>query len=114
MPEGLCFRVPFYLTEEQKLKGKNVSSHLLERYSVEGDEFLYNIVIGDESRFHKFDPETKRQSMERDITRKRNPKQCPRPLRPSVLSWDVGGRTKVELCHNGKSADTPGTLSCPA
>jgi len=52
MPEGLCLRVPCYLTEEQKLKGKNISSHLLERYAVEGDEFLYNIVKGDESRFY--------------------------------------------------------------
>jgi hypothetical protein len=43
MPEGLYRRVPGHLTEELKRKGKNVSSHLLERYAVEGDEFLYNI-----------------------------------------------------------------------
>jgi len=41
-----------YPTEEQKLKGKNVSSHMLERYAVEGDEFLYSILKGDESRFY--------------------------------------------------------------
>lgn len=52
MAEGLCLRVPCYLTEEQKLKGKNVSWQLLERYAVEGDEFLYNKVKGDGSRFH--------------------------------------------------------------
>jgi hypothetical protein len=52
MLEGLCLRVPCYLTEEQKLKGKNISSHLLERYAVEGDKYLYNIVKGDESRFY--------------------------------------------------------------
>jgi hypothetical protein len=52
MPEGLRLQVPCYLTEEQKPKGKNVSSHFLERYAVEGDEFLYNIVKGNESQFH--------------------------------------------------------------
>jgi len=52
MPEGLCLRVPCYLTEERKRKGKNISSPLLEHYAVEGDEFFYNIVKGDEGRFH--------------------------------------------------------------
>jgi len=52
MPEGLCLRFLCYLTEEQKRKGKNVSSQLLERYAIEGDEFLYSIMKGDESRFH--------------------------------------------------------------
>jgi len=46
MLEGLCLRVPCYFTE-QKLKGKNVSSQLLQRYAVEDDEFLYNIAKGD-------------------------------------------------------------------
>jgi hypothetical protein len=41
-----------------------VSSQLLRRYAVEGDDFLLNIVTGDESWFHHFDPETKRQSTE--------------------------------------------------
>ena len=56
---------------------------------------------------------TQKKERERERERERNRKQCPRPLRPSILCWDAGGRTKVELCHNGKSSDAPGTLSCP-
>ena len=43
---------------------KAITSELLQRYRHEGDDFLLRIVTGDESWFHYFEPETKRQSME--------------------------------------------------
>jgi hypothetical protein len=52
--------VPRLLTEEHKTVRTDVSSQLLRRYAVGSDDFLFNIVTGDESWFHHFDPETKR------------------------------------------------------
>ena len=37
---------------------------MLRRYRDKGDDFLLSIVTGDESWFHHFNPERKRQSME--------------------------------------------------
>jgi hypothetical protein len=37
---------------------------MLQKYRDEGDDFLFSIVTGDESWFHHFDHEMKRQSME--------------------------------------------------
>jgi hypothetical protein len=37
---------------------------LLQRYRDEGDDFVLNIVTGDESLVHRYDPEEKRQSAE--------------------------------------------------
>ena len=36
----------------------------MKRYREEGDQFLLNIVTGDESRIHRFDPAEKRRSMQ--------------------------------------------------
>src|SRR5215469_3766384 len=61
----VCARwVPHLLTEDHKGQRKAITSELLQRYRHEGDDFLLRIVTGDESWFHHFEPETKRQSME--------------------------------------------------
>ena len=61
----VCARwVPQLLTEDHKVQRKAITSELLQRYRHEGDDFLLRIVTGDESWFHHFEPETKRQSME--------------------------------------------------
>jgi hypothetical protein len=68
------------LTEDHKLQRKNTSSQHLERCRNEGEDFLLSIVTDDESWFHHFEPETKRQSMEwRHPTslRKKKPKTVP-------------------------------------
>ena len=52
------------LTKHRKVQRKAITSELLQRYRHEGDDFLLRIVTGDESWFHHFEPETKRQSME--------------------------------------------------
>jgi hypothetical protein len=49
---------------EHKKARMDMSSQLLLRHVTEGDDFLFNIVTGDESWFHYFNPETRRQSME--------------------------------------------------
>jgi hypothetical protein len=61
----VCARwVPRLLTEDHKGQRKAITSEVLQRYRHEGDDFLLCIVTGDESWFHHFEPETKRQSME--------------------------------------------------
>jgi len=70
MIESLGYRkvcahwVPRLLTKDHKGKRKAITSERLQRYRHEGDDFLLHIVTGDESWFHHFEPETKRQSME--------------------------------------------------
>ena len=48
------------LTPENKQKRVEICDELLKRYREEGDQFLLNIVTGDESWIHHFDPEEKR------------------------------------------------------
>jgi hypothetical protein len=61
----VCSRwVPRMLTPENKQKRVEICEELLKRYHKEGDKFLLNIVTGDESRIHHFDPEEKRLSMQ--------------------------------------------------
>jgi hypothetical protein len=56
-----------------------VTDTLFRQRAVEGDDFLFNIVTGDESWFRHFDPEIKRQSMEwhRTTSPKKKPKTVP-------------------------------------
>jgi len=54
----VCRRwVPHMLTPEKKQKRVESCEKLLKRYREEGDQFLLNIVTGDESWIHHFDPE---------------------------------------------------------
>jgi hypothetical protein len=49
--------VPRTLTAEKKQKHVEICEELLKRYRKEGDQFLLNIVTGDESWIHHFDHE---------------------------------------------------------
>jgi hypothetical protein len=61
----VCSRwVPRTLTPENKQKRVESCEELLKRYREEGDQFLLNIVTGDESWIHHVDPEEKQQSMQ--------------------------------------------------
>lgn len=61
----ICARwVPRRLTDENKQRRLECCEQLLQRYRDEGDDFLLNIVTGDESWVHHYDPEEKRQSAE--------------------------------------------------
>jgi len=71
----VCSRlVPRMLTPEKKQKHVESCEELLKRYREEGDQFLLNIVTGDESRIHHFDPEEKRLSMQYKYTSTPHPK----------------------------------------
>ena len=56
----VCARwVPRMLTPELKQQRKVMCQQLLARYDDEGDDFLQQIVTGDESWAHHYDPESK-------------------------------------------------------
>lgn len=62
----VCARwVPRELTAEHKRKRLEVCQRLLDRYNNDGERFLSRIVTGDETWVHHYEPESKRQSMER-------------------------------------------------
>ncbi|KAJ8892969.1 hypothetical protein PR048_005550 [Dryococelus australis] len=67
------------LTYKNKDAGKTIDFTLLQRFNAEGEEFLAEIVTGDETCVHCFEPDSKRQSMEwhyiMSLTKK-NAKQC--------------------------------------
>jgi len=52
------------LTEELKCKRLDVCSRHLAHYHEEGDNFLQQIVTGDETWIHHYEPESKQQSMQ--------------------------------------------------
>ena len=61
----ICARwVPRMLTPELKENRLEICRELLQRHADEGDAFLDNIVTGDETWCHHYEPESKRQSME--------------------------------------------------
>jgi len=61
----VCARwVPKELTEEHKHKCLDVCSRHLARYREERDNFLQQIVTGDETWIHNYEPESKRHSMQ--------------------------------------------------
>ena len=61
----ICARwVPRQFTDEHKRKRLEACTQLLDRYRVQGEFFLFNIVTGDESWVNHYDPEDKRQSMQ--------------------------------------------------
>ena len=66
------------LTPENKQKRVEICDELLKRYREEGDQFLLNIVTGDESWIHHFDPEEKRLSMQYRYTSSSCPKKFKR------------------------------------
>jgi hypothetical protein len=60
-----CARwVPRSLTIEHRRQRKAICSELLERFGAEREALLSQIVTGDETWAHHYEPETKRQSME--------------------------------------------------
>jgi hypothetical protein len=72
----VCSRlVPHMLKPEKKQKCVEICEEFLKRYREEGDQFLLNIVTGDESRIHHFDPEEKRLSMQYKHTSSPRPKK---------------------------------------
>jgi len=64
LSKGCSMWVPKEVTEEGKRKCLVICSRHLARYREEGDNFLQQIVTGDETWIHHYEPESKRQSMQ--------------------------------------------------
>ena len=72
----VCSRwVPRILAQEKKQKPVEICEEHLKRYRKERDQFLLNIVTGDESWIHHFDREEKLPSMEYRHTSSPRPKK---------------------------------------
>jgi len=99
--------VPHLLTEDHKVQRKAITSEMLLRYRDEGDAFLLSIVTDDESWFHHFDPETKRQIMEwhhLDSPTKKKPKTMPSAKKiMGTVFWDAEGCILIEFMEPGKT-----------
>ena len=61
--------------KETKTKRVEICEELLKCYREEGDQFLLNIVTGDESWIHHFDPEEEQLSMQYRHTSSPRPKK---------------------------------------
>lgn len=62
--------------EEHKCHQNNVSSQSLEWYAVEGDDYLHNLVMGNERRFYQFDVEAYPEVVSQNIAHEKNSKKC--------------------------------------
>ena len=87
-----------------------VCAELLARYEAEGDNFLSNIVTGDETWVHHFEPETKRQSMEWHRTT--SPKKKKFKAIPSAgkvmatVFWDSEGVILFDVLPHGATINS--------
>ena len=102
----VCARwVPRMLTDQNKEARKAIASELLQRFHVEGEEFLKKIVTGDETWVHFFEPESKRQSME--WHHKQSPKKKKFKTVPSAgkvmatVFWDEEGVILLDFLEQG-------------
>ncbi|PNF43135.1 hypothetical protein B7P43_G17771 [Cryptotermes secundus] len=95
------------LTKDHKGQRKDITSELLQRYRHEGDDFLLCIVTGDESWFHNFEPETKRQSMEwhhLHSPSKKKAKTVPSAVKVmGTVFWDAEGFILAEFLEPGQT-----------
>lgn len=102
----LCARwVPRLLTEEHKMKRMACALDFLDRYHKEGDQFLENIVTGDETWVSHMTPESKRQSMEwrhttSPVRVKAKQTISTRKVMATVF-WDRHGVLLVEFMQQG-------------
>ena len=71
-----------------------ICEELLKSYREEGDKFLLNIITGDKSWFHHFDPEEKRLSMQYRHTSLPRPKKFKTMPSAAKILWTVLGLTK--------------------
>ncbi|UYV63910.1 hypothetical protein LAZ67_2005981 [Cordylochernes scorpioides] len=91
-----CKWIPHFLNLDQKLNRIRVSKALLKRYEEECDHFLDQIVTGDESWCYRYDPSTKRASLEWKRGDSPRPKKKIRSQRSAgkvllTIFWDVDG-----------------------
>uniref|UniRef100_A0A8D8R8P0 Histone-lysine N-methyltransferase SETMAR n=1 Tax=Cacopsylla melanoneura TaxID=428564 RepID=A0A8D8R8P0_9HEMI len=99
--------VPKQLTEQHKLNRVQTSKEFLERYELEGDNFLNSIVTGDETWVAHYTPETKRQSQQWRHTfspcaKKFKTTISAKKIMASVF-WDHKGIILIEYLDQGET-----------
>lgn len=104
----LCSRwVPKMLTDEHKTKRLGSALTFLTRYNDEGEEFLNQIVTGDETWIRHLTPESKQQSMEwRHTSSPKKHKFKTTFSAQKILCtvfWDTKGVLLVEYCPRGQT-----------
>jgi hypothetical protein len=86
---------------------EKVCSDLLSHYKADDESFLSQIVTGDETCIHHFEPETKRQSMEwHHPTSPRRKKFKVTPSAGKVMAtvfWDAEGVILVDIMPRGQT-----------
>jgi len=107
----VCARwVPRELTAEHKCKHVEICQHLLDRYKNEGEEFLSRIVTRDETWVHRYEPESKRQSMEwKHIGSPAKKKFKTQPSAGKVmlmLFWDSKGPILEDYLEKGRTINS--------
>jgi len=107
----VCARwVPRQLTNELKRSRQEVCTELLERYKMEGDQFMNSIVTGDESWAHHYEPETKLQSMQWHHLGSPSPKKFKSfPSAGKVMMtvfWDHRGVIFVDFLPKGETVNS--------
>ncbi|KAL4084383.1 hypothetical protein QTP88_028206 [Uroleucon formosanum] len=104
---NLCARwVPKQLTEQHMLNRVQASREFLERYELDGDNFLKSIVTGDETWVAHYTPETKRQSEQRRHTTSPSTKKfkttiSAKKIMASVF-WDHKGIILIKYLPQGR------------
>ena len=107
----VCARwVPRMLTDELRQSRREVCTQMLQRYRVDGENFMRSIVTGDESWAHHYEPETKRQSMQWHHLGSPSPKKF--KLSPSAgkvmmtVFWDIQGVLLLDFLPKGETINS--------
>ena len=107
----MCARwVPRQLTDPMMQRRVEVCKSLMRRYRREKDHFLDNIVTGDETWVHHYEPESKRASME--FRRQGSPPPRKFKTFPSAgklmltVFWDIHGVILTEFLQPGSTVNS--------
>lgn len=99
--------VPRMLTDAHKQSRLNICQQLLDRCADDEDGFFGQIVTGDESWVHYYDPETKRDSMEWKHPESPPPRKF--KVKPSAgklllsVFWDARGVLLIDFLEHGRT-----------
>ena len=107
----VCARwVPRMLTQDQKDRRRDVCQDLLDRYEAEGDGFLDQVITGDETWCHHYEPESKRQSMEwhhsNSPARKKFKTQASAGKVMCTVFWDRQGVILLDFLEPGATVNS--------